>query len=134
MSETTVCPIQQTNSEELEEQMTSKLGEFIELLNGISSLDSKMKALWRQIYENAITDRKHANIAYVDLYINCHSKPDMHAIHGPNLAKYLERMEKANGQLLKLAELVDKAKDNANHEDDEPVNIYDRLLKNKKKT
>jgi len=133
MTDNANCPIQQTNSEEMEEQITSKLGEFVALLDGISSLDSKMKALWRQIYENAVTDRKHANIAYVDLYINCHSKPDMHAIHGPNLAKYLERMEKANGQLLKLAELVDKAKDNNTHEEDEPVNIYDRLLKNKKK-
>jgi hypothetical protein len=35
----------------------------------------------------------------------------MHYNHGLNLTKYLERMEKANNQLLKLAELVDKAKE-----------------------
>jgi hypothetical protein len=29
-----------------------------------------------------------------------------HALHGPNIAKYIERMSRANDQLLKLAELV----------------------------
>lgn len=133
MSKESDCPISQINGTEMDESVNNRLGEFIALLDGISSLDTKVKALWRQIYENAITDRKHANIAYVDLYIQCHSKPDMHAIHGPNLAKYLERMEKANGQLIKLAELVDKAREIADSdEESDTIDIYEKLQKKKK--
>lgn len=85
--------------------------QFQELLNSIISLDSKVKILWAEIYENAIFDRMNAYLMFADLYkISC-GKPDMHSIHGLNLTKYLERMEKANTQLIKLAELVDKAKE-----------------------
>jgi hypothetical protein len=51
-----------------------------------------------------------------------------HVIHGDHLAKYMERMEKANTQLLKLAELVHKAKDKQDAEDLPTGNdLFDRL-------
>jgi hypothetical protein len=80
---------------------------FEELLLNLK-VDSKIKSLWKQIYLNSISDRTNAMVAYTDLYIKCHGEPDMHAIHGQNLAKYLERMEKSNAQLIKLAEMIEK--------------------------
>lgn len=92
------------------ESITVQIANFSNLLDSISSIDERQKMLWKQIYENAVTDRASAHIAYVDLYIMVHSKEDKHAIHGQTLAKYLERMEKSNTQLLKLVELVSAAK------------------------
>jgi hypothetical protein len=42
--------------------------------------------------------------------MHVHGNPDMHALHGDRLVKYLERMEKANDQILKLTDLVQKIK------------------------
>lgn len=82
---------------------------FCELLDSID-MDDKLKLLWKQIYKNATEDRKHAMIVWADLYMQVHGNPEMHALHGDRIAKYMERMEKANTQLLKLAELVQKVK------------------------
>jgi hypothetical protein len=40
-----------------------------------------------------------------------HGNPEQHVIHGDHLSKYMERMTRSNDQLLKLADLVYKAKD-----------------------
>jgi len=48
-----------------------------------------------------------------------------HAIHGPNIAKYLERMSRANDQLIKLAELIaDAEKEN---KEIDPEEMYRQL-------
>lgn len=94
----------------LQEKNNNQLKGFNELLDSLSSSEDKQKSLWRQIYENAITDRMNAYIVWIDLYRNVQNIPSEHAIHGPNLSKYMERMSKANDQLIKLAELVGNAK------------------------
>lgn len=91
---------------ELDEKLQTDLSDFHDLLGAIEGTNDKLKSLWKLIFENANTDRKNAYIAFVDLYMQCHGKSDQHAIHGLNISKYLERMEKSNTQLLKLAELV----------------------------
>lgn len=83
---------------------------FEELLDTIASTEEKQKALWRQIYENSTTDRLNAYVIWVELYAHVKDKPMEHAVHGQNLSKYLERMSKANDQLIKLSELVGNAK------------------------
>jgi hypothetical protein len=83
------------------------LKDFSALLDSFSSLEDKKKSLWKQIYENAVTDRNNAYTMFGDLYGDIAGKPTEHAIHGQNLARYLERMEKANNQLIKLAEMID---------------------------
>ena len=55
--------------------------------------------------------RRNAYVVWTDLFMAVHGNPEQHVIHGDHLAKYMERVEKANVQLLKLAELVYKAKD-----------------------
>ncbi len=96
--------------EEISEQTTKQLADFNELLETLASTEDKQKALWRQIYENATTDRLNAYLVWSDLYGEVQNKPAEHAIHGQNLSRYMERMSKANDQLIKLAELVGNAK------------------------
>ena len=126
---------------ELDERLEEDLKDFSDLLGSIDGTNSKLKSLWKLIFENANIDRKNAYIIFVDLYIKCHGNADNHAIHGPNLAKYLERMEKANAQLLKLAELVDKsiiANKIKEEDDDEEIDtssksIFSKIQQNKEK-
>lgn len=94
----------------LKTKTTEQLQSFNDLLETLAPTEDKQKALWRQIYENAITDRMNAYIIWIDLYKEVANKPSEHAIHGQNLSRYLERMSKANDQLLKLVELVGEAR------------------------
>ena len=50
---------------------------------------------------------------FLDLFVATSSNAAQHSINGPILAKYLERMCRSNDQLIKLAELVERA-DQAN--------------------
>lgn len=107
---------------ELDKQAKKAMNEFSDLLNSLDKSLDKKKTLWKQIYENAVTDRKTAYLVFADLYVQVHSKSAEHAIHGPTLSKYMERMSKATDQLLKLAELVAAADEKASSSlDDEPV-------------
>lgn len=121
---------------ELDKECQKNIKDFDELLNTLSSLDDKRKALWKQIYQNSVIDRRNAYIMFSDLYQKVHGHHEQHAIHGVNLTKYLERLNKSNEQLIKLAELVNNAID---EEDDGDVNeeeIYKKLgdINTRKKT
>lgn len=98
---------QAPNIKELDRKTEKQLLDFSALLDTLSSLEDKKKLLWRQIYENAVSDRKNAYILFGDLYKDVHNNANEHAIHGPILSKYMERMEKSNAQLIKLAEMID---------------------------
>lgn len=91
---------------------------FSDLLENIE-LDPKIKVLWQQIYENAVEDRVKAEIAWTDLYASMHNKPEEHFKNGQVLSKYMERMEKANAQLLKLSELVQTEREKQGLDDEE---------------
>ena len=97
--------------DELDVKAKENIKAFEELVDSLSSLHDKKKMLWKEIYENAILDRRNAYIMFGDLYQRVHGSPSEHALHGQNLAKYLERMNKSNEQLIKLAEILDEAVD-----------------------
>jgi hypothetical protein len=90
-----------------------RLKDFADLLDTLEDLADKKKHLWRQIYENAVNDRDAAGVLFLDLFVATSSNAAQHTINGPILAKYLERMCRSNDQLIKLAELVERA-DQAN--------------------
>lgn len=114
---------------QLEEECKTYYESFCDLINEIA-MDDRLKILWKQIYKNAIDDRKHALLVWTDLYIRVHGNPEMHALHGDRIAKYLERMEKANTQLLKLAEQVQRIKTTQEEEQLPRGNsLYDKLEK-----
>lgn len=115
---------------ELVRKTEKELTTFSDLLDSLASVDDRVKLLWKQIYENALTDRRNAYMVWSDLYMAVHGNPEQHVIHGDHLSKYMERMEKANTQVLKLAELVYKAKDKQEQEElPLGASLYDRLEK-----
>jgi len=107
------------------------LNEFSVLLDSLTTIDEKLRMLWKQIYRNSLEDRRNAHIIWLDLYTIVLGNPEQHVIHGDHLSKYLERMEKANAQLLKLAELVYKAKEKQ-EADELPTtgNLFQQLKNN----
>lgn len=114
---------------QLDEEAAQCLLSFTELLDTIP-MDGKIKALWKQIYKNAITDRKNALMVWSDLYMKVHGNAEMHAMHGDRIAKYMDQISKANAQLLKLAELVQKLKEEKEAEDLPRGNaLFDKIEK-----
>lgn len=101
---------------QLFEQREIKTSEFSGLLEKIKYASRETKKLWLEIYENAVDDRANAYVLFIDLYQFVAGNQQGHVNHGPMLAKYMERLEKANSALIKLAEMVDAAKG-----EDEPV-------------
>jgi hypothetical protein len=97
-------------SDELEKKLNEDAINFSSLLDALEDVDQRQKLLWKQIYDNANEDRKNAYLVWTDLYIKVHGDEEKHFKHGAVISKYMERMEKANEQILKLAALVDKAK------------------------
>jgi len=89
--------------------LQEKVKDFSTLLKQIESIDDKKKQLWKEIYENAICDRQNAYIMFVKLVMIVQDKSTEHAVHSRALSSYIERMSKANDQLIKLAELVARA-------------------------
>ena len=84
-----------------EEAMDAKMKEFGELLVSMQGLDTKKKILWREIYENAVQDRMNAYILFTEAFRSMGiASTSEHITAGPILTKYIERMNKANDQLL----------------------------------
>jgi len=88
----------------------SKSEVFSALVDKIDTAPDEQRALWREIYQNALDDRVNAQLLFTDLYRNVANNQHGHMNHGVLMTKYLERMNKSTDQLLKLSELVDKAR------------------------
>lgn len=84
----------------------SKMKTLQVLLNDMEELDPKLKLLWAEIYQNAVTDRRFASIMYEDLLQKILVMVENHGLYGDKIAKYMERMSKANDQLLLLAKYI----------------------------
>jgi hypothetical protein len=100
-----------------------KVHQFEEVLGGIDGLDDKKKMLWLEIYKNAVSDRESASILFTDTIMQLKGNASNHTLLGPVVVKYIERMSRANDQLIKLAELIIK-------EDNKPIDtdsIYDQI-------
>jgi hypothetical protein len=89
--------------------LEQKVKDFSELLSQIDDVSDKKKKLWKEIYENAIADRQNAYILFTTLVDIVEDKSTEHAVHGRTLSSYIEKMSKANEQLIRLAELIAKS-------------------------
>jgi hypothetical protein len=124
-------------TKELDLQTKRQMKDFGDLLSSIDKSLDKKKQLWKMIFENAVTDRKNAYLVFADLYVSVHQRPAEHAIHGPTLSKYMERMSKATDQLIKLAELVAAAEETVPKELDERLSeddIYTKIQNGKQQS
>jgi hypothetical protein len=104
------------NARDVLDRAEAKNEEFRDLLEKIQYASKETKKIWKEIYENAVDDRTHAFLLFADLYRFVANNEKGHVDHGRQISMYIERMNKANDQLLKLAELVENAK-----QDDEAI-------------
>jgi hypothetical protein len=93
-----------------------KIKNFGDILDELETTEEKKKLLWKEIYENALDDREQARMLFTDLFLQSQGNSTNHLNFGPLMAKYLERMNKSNDQILRLAELIAK-------EEDKPLNV-----------
>lgn len=114
---------------DIQEVTRKKLNDFTQLLDKIGSLSDKKKQLWKEIYENAISDRQNSYALFSTLVKIAGDKTNEHAVHGRTIATYIERMSKANDQLIKLAELIANA-EKADEEMD-PEEIFSQINSSK---
>lgn len=105
--------------------LEKKVKDFSELLDQIDGVSDKKKKLWREIYENAIADRQNAYVLFSSLVKIVENDSTEHAVHGKTLSTYIERMSKANDQLIRLAELVAKAESSSDEID--PEEMFKRI-------
>lgn len=108
-----------------ERNVEEKVKDFSGLLDQIESLSDKKRQLWKEIYENAIIDRQHSYVMFVKLINIMKDNSTEHAIHGRTVATYIEKMSKANDQLIKLAELIAKA--DRSSEEIDPDEMFKRI-------
>jgi len=108
-----------------ERSVEERIRDFGAILEDIESMDSKQRRLWKEIYENAIADRQNSYVMFTKLVKMTGDKSSEHAVHGKGIATYIERMQRANDQLVKLAELIADAK-----KKDEAINsdsVFDQI-------
>ena len=108
-----------------ERSVEEKIRDFGGLLDQIESLTDKKKQLWKEIYENAISDRQNAYVMFAKLVKIVQDKSSEHAVHGKTIATYIEKMSKANEQLIKLAELIARAETTTDVID--PNDMFERI-------
>lgn len=105
-----------------------RIKDFSGLLNQIESINDKKRQLWKEIYENAICDRQNAYIMFTKLVMIVQDKSTEYAVHGKTISTFIERMSKANDQLIKLAELVARAESSS--ETIDPDDMFDKIRNN----
>jgi len=105
--------------------LEQKAKDFSTLLDQIDGVSDKKKRLWKEIYENAIVDRQNAYVLFSSLVNIVENDSTEHAVHGKNLSTYIERMSKANDQLIRLAELITKAE--KSDESIDPEEMFKRI-------
>lgn len=95
--------------EDAELLLEQKAKDFSDLISQIDGVSDKKKKLWKEIYENAIADRQNAYILFASLVKIVENDSTEHAVHGKTLSSYIEKMSKANDQIIRLAELIAKS-------------------------
>ena len=103
------------------EDIKQKVKSFEGLLDSIENIEAKKKQLWKEIYENAFIDRMNAYMLFTDAYTSMGAGINDHIQLGSQLSKYIERMNKANDQLIKLAELISKEEEKSSIIDSEDI-------------
>lgn len=125
---------QERSIEELDEleRKANKLktNNFQSILENISELDPKKRVLWKEIYENAIQDRSHAYMMFSVLVSICEKNTTEHAVHGRSISSYIEKMQKANEQITRLAALIQKAEEEAEIID--PEEMFNKIQDNQR--
>tara|TARA_Y100000816_G_C26079010_1_gene568426 strand:+ start:1468 stop:1818 length:351 start_codon:yes stop_codon:yes gene_type:complete len=109
------------------DEIEEKVKDFKKLLESIDASSDKKKTLWKEIYENAYLDRMNAYMLFTDVYMNLSGDKSDHISLGQTMAKYLERMNKANDQLIKLVEIIAREEEKSSKIN--PDDIFSEIAK-----
>jgi len=82
--------------------------DFEYAIDNIKGLDIKKKILWKQIYRNAVEDRSYSLTLFTEAFQTMSKGSTDHIALSSTLTKYLEKMSKANQQLIELSTLISK--------------------------
>jgi hypothetical protein len=113
----------------IKEVNKEKIVNFESILDDTKNLDDKRKMLWKEIYYNAQEDRERASLLLTGAMMVMEQTQTAHTMVGTIMTKYIERMSKANDQILKLAELIQNAGSKSEEEEEElsEEDIYSKL-------
>ena len=103
-----------------------KIKNFSDLLDSLSSTEDKKKSLWKEIYENAVSDRDRAGALFTEAYKTMGSSTSDHVAMGTTMTKYLERMCKSNAQIISLADMINKSEEMNSKID--PDDLFSKLV------
>ena len=103
-----------------------KIKNFSEILDDLNSIEEKRKSLWKEIYQNAVSDRERASILFTEAYKSMGTSSTDHVAIGPTMSKYLERMCKSNEQILHLADLINKTEQSESRMD--PEDLFSKIV------
>lgn len=92
--------------EDLAKIMNVRLDKFYEYVETLKDVDEGTLSLWTSIYEQALEDRQNSYRLYHDLWMTMQGDLTAHTMNGQIIARYVERMSKANDQMLQLATLM----------------------------
>lgn len=109
---------------EIMENAERKAKDFSDLVEKIEGAPEELRLLWTEIYDNALQDRVNAYLMFTDLMRHVMDQPQGHMNYGKLMTSYLERMNKANDQLLKLSELI---RDTVIEDDMDPDKLYEEM-------
>ena len=110
-----------TKNMDKNEDKEKQIKNFSDILDSIDTLENKKKALWKEIYENALEDREKSKLMFNDAYISMQGGINEHMNIGAIMSKYIERMSKSNDQILKLAELIAKEEEKSEVVSDDDI-------------
>ena len=99
--------------------------DFEEVVNSAKGLDEKKRLLWKQIYKNAVDDRASAGILFTNAFSSMGQAATDHIAMGTTLVKYLEKMSKANQQLLELSSII--SRDDEQNSQVDPDDIFRQI-------
>lgn len=108
------------------DEKDKKVQSFKQIIDSIETVDEKKRILWKEIYENALQDRESASVLFTDVWMQIRGNSANHNLLGPVAAKYIERMSRANDQIIKLAEMLTAEENKSIDTDDVFSMIGDR--------
>lgn len=111
----------------MSDNVKEELQKFADLIKKIETAiaSPEIKHLWLMVYENAVYDRQLAYDGYLKLSNIMQTNSTEWAVHGRSLTGFIERMNKANDQLLRLSKQITEAE--TIDDDDSLDDLYGKI-------
>ena len=113
------------------QKQEEQIKNFDVILKSLNTIDDKKKALLLLIYQNCLDDRDKSEVLYNSCLEKILEDASNIAILGIPASKFLEKLIQSNGQILELANLLQKLEEEKKEKFD-PDEVFNTLQKQKK--